>query len=49
VTAGDHRLAMAFAVLRTVPGAEVELDDSRCVAISYPDFFRDYARVVHAA
>jgi 3-phosphoshikimate 1-carboxyvinyltransferase len=49
VTAGDHRLAMAFAVLRTVPGAEVELDDSRCVEISYPDFFRDYARVVHAA
>ena len=32
VTAGDHRLAMAFAVLRAVPGAEVELDDSRCVA-----------------
>ena len=49
VTAGDHRLAMAFAVLRTVPGADVELDDSRCVQISYPNFFRDYARVVHPA
>jgi 3-phosphoshikimate 1-carboxyvinyltransferase len=49
VTAGDHRLAMAFAVLRTVPGAEVELDDSRCVGISYPHFFRDYARVLHDA
>ncbi len=49
VTAGDHRLAMAFAVLRTVPGSEVELDDSHCVRISYPDFFRDYARVVHSA
>ena len=49
VTAGDHRLAMAFAVLRTVPGAEIELDDSRCVGISYPNFFRDYARVVHSA
>lgn len=48
-TASDHRLAMAFAVLKTVPGAEVELDDARCVAISYPDFFRDYARVVHTA
>jgi len=36
-------------VLRTVPGADVELDDSRCVSISYPNFFRDYARVVHAA
>jgi 5-enolpyruvylshikimate-3-phosphate synthase len=40
---------MAFAVLRTVPGADVELDDSHCVRISYPDFFRDYARVVHSA
>ncbi len=49
VTAGDHRLAMAFAVLRTVPGAEVELDDTRCVRISYPGFFRDYGRVVAAA
>ena len=49
VTAGDHRLAMAFAVLRTVPGADVELDDSHCVRISYPDFFKDYARVVHSA
>ncbi len=49
VTAGDHRLAMAFAALRAVPGAEIELDDSRCVAISYPNFFRDVARVVHAA
>ncbi len=49
VTAGDHRLAMAFAVLKTVPGAEVELDDTGCVGISYPDFFRDYARVVHPA
>ncbi len=49
VTAGDHRLAMAFAVLQTVPGAELELDDTRCVAISYPAFFRDLARVVHDA
>ncbi len=48
-TAGDHRLAMAFAVLGTLPGAEVELDDRDCVGISYPNFFRDLARVVHAA
>ena len=49
VTAGDHRLAMAFAVLGTVPGAAVELDDGRSVAISYPDFFRDLASVLHPA
>jgi len=48
-TAGDHRLAMAFAVLGTVPGAAVELDDRACVAVSYPNFFRDLARVVHSA
>ena len=45
VTAGDHRLAMAFAVLGTVPGARVRLDDRTCVAVSYPDFFRDLRRV----
>ena len=49
VTAGDHRLAMAFAVLGTVPGGAVELDDGRSVAISYPDFFRDLASVLHPA
>jgi 5-enolpyruvylshikimate-3-phosphate synthase len=40
---------MAFAVLGTVPGAEVELDDRRCVAVSYPAFFRDLASVLHAS
>ena len=48
-TAGDHRLAMAFAVLGTVPGARVELDDERCVAISYPAFFSDLRMVLHDA
>ncbi|MDO8666098.1 MAG: 3-phosphoshikimate 1-carboxyvinyltransferase, partial [Gemmatimonadales bacterium] len=49
VTAGDHRLAMAFAVLGKVPGARVALDDERCVAISYPNFFRDLGAVLHHA
>jgi 3-phosphoshikimate 1-carboxyvinyltransferase len=40
-TAGDHRLAMAFAVLGSVPGAAVRLSERRSVAISYPGFFRD--------
>lgn len=40
-TAGDHRLAMAFAVLGTVPGARVRLDDPDCVGVSYPGFFAD--------
>jgi 3-phosphoshikimate 1-carboxyvinyltransferase len=43
-TAKDHRLAMAFAVLGTVPGADVELSERKSVAISYPNFFRDLKR-----
>jgi 3-phosphoshikimate 1-carboxyvinyltransferase len=45
-TAGDHRLAMSFAVLGTLTGAKVKLDDRACVAISYPDFFQDLKRVL---
>ena len=37
-TAGDHRLAMAFAVLGTVPGARVRVDDMACAAVSFPQF-----------
>lgn len=37
-TAGDHRLAMAFAVLGTVPGAKVRVDDMACAAVSFPGF-----------
>lgn len=37
-TAGDHRLAMAFAVLGTVPGARVRVDDMACAAVSFPRF-----------
>lgn len=37
-TEGDHRLAMAFAVLGLVPGARVEVDDLACAAVSFPGF-----------
>ncbi|MDH4349397.1 MAG: 3-phosphoshikimate 1-carboxyvinyltransferase, partial [Gemmatimonadota bacterium] len=37
-TEGDHRIAMAFAVLGTVPGARVRVDDLSCAAVSYPGF-----------
>jgi 3-phosphoshikimate 1-carboxyvinyltransferase len=37
-TAGDHRLAMAFAVLGTLPGASVRVDDMACAAVSFPAF-----------
>ena len=44
-TARDHRLAMAFAVLGTLPGADVRLSERASVAISYPQFFRDLKRI----
>jgi 3-phosphoshikimate 1-carboxyvinyltransferase len=46
VTHGDHRIAIAFAVaaLSGVASA-VDLDDPACVAVSYPGFWADLARV----
>jgi 3-phosphoshikimate 1-carboxyvinyltransferase len=37
-SAADHRLAMAFAVLGTVPGARIRVDDMACAAVSFPRF-----------
>ena len=37
-TAGDHRIAMAFAVAGRAAGVEVELDDPDCIAVSFPGF-----------
>ena len=37
-TEGDHRIAMAFAVLGTVKGARVLVDDMTCAAVSFPGF-----------
>jgi 3-phosphoshikimate 1-carboxyvinyltransferase len=38
VTEGDHRIAMAFTVLGTVPGASIRVDDLDCAAVSFPGF-----------
>lgn len=38
VTEGDHRIAMAFAVLGTLPGARVRVDDPDCAGVSFPGF-----------
>jgi 3-phosphoshikimate 1-carboxyvinyltransferase len=45
-TQRDHRLAMAFAVLGTIPGSRVRLSETASVAISYPGFFEDLAQVL---
>ncbi|WP_130836832.1 3-phosphoshikimate 1-carboxyvinyltransferase [Lachnoclostridium sp. Marseille-P6806] len=39
----DHRIAMSFAVASLIAEGETTLDNERCVAISYPDFFADMA------
>jgi len=44
-TARDHRLAMAFAVLGTIPGADVRLSERASVSISYPRFFADLRKL----
>lgn len=44
-TFADHRIAMAFGVLGALPGNDIVVDDPSCVAISYPDFWSDLARV----
>ena len=44
-TASDHRLAMAFAVLGTLEGADVKLSERKSVAISYPTFFADLGSI----
>ena len=38
---GDHRLAMALAVAALGARGETRIRGAECVAVSYPDFFRD--------
>jgi len=47
-THGDHRIAMAFGVLGALPGNRIEIDDPACVAVSYPAFWDDLARVTRS-
>ena len=42
---GDHRIAMAFGVLGSAPGNDIAMDDRSCVAVSYPRFWNDLARL----
>jgi 3-phosphoshikimate 1-carboxyvinyltransferase len=46
LTHGDHRLAMAFGVLAALPSNRITIDDPGCVAVSYPNFWADLARVI---
>jgi 3-phosphoshikimate 1-carboxyvinyltransferase len=44
-SAGDHRLAMAFAVAGLIAEGETEIADADCVEISFPTFWEDLERV----
>lgn len=42
---GDHRIAMAFAVLGLRPGSRIEVDDLGVVAVSFPGFEAEIERM----
>jgi 3-phosphoshikimate 1-carboxyvinyltransferase len=44
-TAADHRIAMAFSVLGTLPGARIAIDDTACAAVSFPGFPETLRRI----
>lgn len=41
----DHRIAMSFAVASLIAEGETEIKGSDVVSISYPDFYKDLARL----
>jgi 3-phosphoshikimate 1-carboxyvinyltransferase len=45
VTHGDHRIAMAFGVLGSLPGNDIEIDDRACAGVSFPGFWDELRRV----
>ena len=46
--AGDHRLAMAFAIAGTAAAAPVSIRGADAVAVSYPGFFTELQRLSQA-
>lgn len=46
MTHGDHRIAMAFAILGALPGNAITIDQPECVGVSYPSFWADMELVI---
>ena len=44
----DHRIAMSFSVLGLLCRSDkpMKIEDSECIQISYPDFFKDFEKVL---
>ncbi|HEV8131756.1 MAG TPA: 3-phosphoshikimate 1-carboxyvinyltransferase [Acidobacteriota bacterium] len=45
---GDHRLAMAFSIAALLADSDVEIRQSQCVAVSYPDFYSNLEKLTGA-
>ena len=44
-TFNDHRIAMAFSIASLLTNGHVEIDNPKCVSISYPNFFDHIKRL----
>ena len=44
-TKSDHRIAMAFTIASLMTNEEIKLTDSKCVEISYPEFYNEITRL----
>lgn len=40
---GDHRIAMAFGILASLPGNDIQIEDQDIVRVSFPDFWTQLA------
>lgn len=45
----DHRIAMAFGVLRAITGAAFDIDEPAVAGVSFPGFWNDLQRVTEGA
>ncbi len=43
---GDHRLAMCFTIAASLAGNDSTIEHEECVSISYPQFYKDFQRLV---
>ncbi|HEY3130499.1 MAG TPA: 3-phosphoshikimate 1-carboxyvinyltransferase [Acidobacteriota bacterium] len=46
---GDHRIAMAFSIAALMAESDVEIQESECVSVSYPDFYSNLEKLAGVA
>lgn len=47
-TYGDHRIGMMGAIAALITEGAIQLDDSDCIAVSYPNFFEDLETILQS-